>query len=325
MNNLFKCQNCGAENRAGQVSCNRCMTRFQYRCPRCQSTIMGGDAACQRCGQQLNWPTRDPVDDGDKEKQNGDSKPGSALSWILPLVGLILILAAAGAGIYWVKMMTEEPQLPAISDNYNANEKDSGFTPDLSGPGITNLELKNLNFNTVDISWTTDEPSNSQLIWRIKDGTPQSTAIKEALVTEHLIELTNLKNKATYFYQVRSVDQAGNETISAEKTFDIGIQRGTLKVGVAWSAIKTIEQQPSVFKTIINGQIKNTGEATLSIREIEVVVTVTVSGRQGVSEVRASLDPYPLDISPQALHKFTVEVPNRTEPVYSVEARIIAE
>ena len=81
----------------------------------------------------------------------------------------------------------------------------------------------------------------------------------------------------------------------------------------------------SGFKTIINGEIKNTGEATLNIKEIAVAVTISVTGKPGVSTVQASLDPYPLDIYPQEVHKFTVDVPSRTEPAYKVEASIIEE
>ena len=324
MYNVFNCQNCGAENRAGEVSCSHCNNRFQYKCPRCQTVITGGDPSCSRCGQPLNWPTREPTPGGDKEKQPEDRKAGSLRSWLFPLVGLVLVLAAAGAGVYWVKMMAEEPPRPAITDNFSSTGKDSGFTPDLSAPKISKIELKNINFNTVDITWSTDEPSNSQLIWHIKDGSPQTSELKKALVTEHLIELTNLKNKASYYYQVRSVDTAGNESVSSEKTFDIGIERGTLKVEVVKSGYKIIEPQPSVFKTIINGVIKNTGEATLSIREIEVTVTVTVYGKPGTSVVQASLDPLPAIIYPQAEHNFTAEVPERTqEKGFTVEARII--
>ncbi|MCX6001491.1 MAG: fibronectin type III domain-containing protein [Chloroflexi bacterium] len=224
-----------------------------------------------------------------------------------------------------MKKMAEEPQHPAVADNSSSAGQNTVFVPDLTAPQISNIELKNVNYNTVDISWNTDEPSSSQLIWRIKDGSQQTSELKAALVTHHLIELTNLKNKSTFFYKVRSVDQAGNEAVSGEKTFDIGIQKGVAKVEVAWSAIKTVEQQAGVFKTIINGEIKNTGEATLSIKEIAVAVTISVTGKPGVSTVQASLDPYPLDIYPQEVHKFTVGVPSRTEPVYKVEASIIEE
>jgi len=325
MYNVFKCPNCGAENRAGEVSCSYCNNRFQYKCPRCQTVITGGDPSCSRCGQPLNWPTREPAPVGDKENQPEERRSGGLRSWLVPLVGLVLVFAAAGAGLYWVQMMAAEPLRPAITGNSNAAGGDGVFTPDTSAPGISNIKLTTINFNTVRITWDTDEPSNSQLIWRIKGGVPQSSELKEAPVTDHFVELANLINKSTYIYQVRSVDKAGNESVSAEKTFDIGIERGTLKVEVVTSGYKVIEPQPSVFKTIISGEIKNTGEATLNIREIEVLVTVTVSGKPGTSVVQAWLDPSPPDIYPQALHKFSAEVPSRTEPVYRVEARIIQE
>jgi hypothetical protein len=246
--------------------------------------------------------------------------------WLIPLAGLVLVLAAAGAGVYWVKMMAEEPPRPAITDNFSSKETDSEFIPDLSAPRITNIKLLNLNYNTVKITWDTDEPSDSQLIWHIKDGSTQSSELKEAPVTGHFIELTGLKNKSAYYYKARSVDKAGNEAVSVEKTFNIGIERGTLKVEVVKSGYKIVEPQPSVFKTIINGVIKNTGEATLSIREIEVWVTVTVTGKPGTSVVRASLDPLPAIIYPQAEHNFTAEVPERAqEKGFTVEARIIEE
>ena len=326
MHNIIKCPNCGAENRAGDASCNHCNSKFQYKCPRCQSVITGGDPSCDRCGQPLNWPKRGPAPDGDKEKHPEEQRSGSLRSWLVPLAGLVLVLAAAGAGVYWVKMMAEEPPRPAITGNSDATGDDGVFTPDTSAPGISNIKVANVNFNTVKITWDTDEPSNSQLIWRIKGGVTQSSELKEARDTSHFIELTGLKNKSTYVYQVRSVDQAENEAVSAEKTFDIGIERGTLKVEVAWSGYKIIELQSTVSKTIIYGEIKNTGEATLNIREIEVLVTVTVAGKPGTSVVQASLDPSPLDIYPQARHKFSAEVPVRTqEKDYKVEARIIQE
>lgn len=325
MYNVIKCQSCGAENMAGSVSCSQCNTRFKYRCPRCQSVVTGGDPSCSRCGQAMNWPPGNTARPPVGVKQADGRKPGGPASWILPLAGLVIILAAAGAGIYWVKTMMDEPKPPALADNVIATGEDNVFTPDTSAPRISNVTLTNVNFNTVRVTWTTDEPSNSQLAWHIKDGVPQSSQLKEAMVTDHLIELTNLKNKSTYYYQARSVDQFGNEAVSGEKTFDIGIQRGALNIEVAWSAIKTIEQQPSVFKTVVNGEIKNTGESTLSIREVEVLVTVSVAGKQGVSVVQASLDPYPLEIYPQASHKFVAELPNRAEPVYKVEARVVQE
>lgn len=273
----------------------------------------------------MNWPTREPIHAADNEQQIDGRKPKGAGSWLFPLVGLVIILAAVGAGVYWVKMMTEQPQHTAVTDNSSLTGQGTTFTPDVTPPKISNIHLINENYNTVKITWDTDELSDSQLIWHIKDDTPQSSELKKALDTSHFIELTDLKNKSTYYYRVRSMDQWGNEAISAEKTFDIGIEKGVPKIEVTKKAIKIIEPQPGVFKTIIYGEITNTGETTLSIKEIAVTVTISVTGKPGVSTVQASLDPYPLDIYPQDVHKFTVDVPSRTEPVYKVEASIIEE
>ena len=273
----------------------------------------------------MTWPTRDSKPAVDIEKQPDGRKPGSSRSWLFPLVGLAVVLAAAGAGVYWVKMMADEPPLLAITDNFSSKEKDSEFIPDLSAPKISNIKLINLNYNTVKITWDTDEPSDSQLIWHIKDGSPQTSELKKARDTGHFIELTDLKNKSTYYYKVRSADEAGNEAISIEKTFDIGIPKGVSRVEVVNPAYKQIEPQPGVFKTIIYGGIRNTGETTLNIGNIAVAVTVSVTGKPGVSIVQASLDPYPTVIHPLEVHNFTVEVPNRTELDYKVEASIIEE
>jgi hypothetical protein len=273
----------------------------------------------------LTWPTRDAAPSSEKERPSDGHKSASLRSWLLPLVGLVLVLAAAGAGVYWVKMMAEEPPRPAITDNFSATEKDGSFIPDVSAPKISNIKLINLNYNTVKITWDTDEPSDSRLIWHIKDGSPQTSELKGARDTSHFIELTGLKNKSTFFYKVRSVDEAGNEAVSIEKTFDVGIPKGIARVEVVNPAYKQIEPQPGVFKTIIYGGIRNTGETTLNIGEIAVDVTVSVTGKPGVSTVQASLDPYPTVIYPLEVHNFSAEVPNRTGLDYKVEARIIQE
>lgn len=325
MDNVFKCQNCGAENSVGQVFCSGCKVKIQYACPRCRSGVAGDEASCRRCGQQLNWPSRQPASAAARGGQDDGGRARSAGSWLFPLLGLIIVLAAIGAGVYWLKKMADEPPHPVIPDSPDTTEQNAVFTPDLTAPAISEVVLINVNFNTVDVTWVTDEPASSQLIWRLKEGSPQTSELKQALVTRHLIELTDLKNKSTYYYRVRSVDQAGNEALSAEKAFDIGIQKGVPRVEVAWSAIKTVEQQPGVFKTIINGEVKNSGESALDISRVAVIITVTVTGKPGTSTVQASLDPYPLVIYPQEVHKFTAEVPSRTEPVYKVEAGVTGE
>lgn len=325
MYSLFKCDNCGAENKVGDTFCKQCSIKFQYSCPSCQFGVTGDNLSCPKCGQRLNWTNRETNQSLDDENPVAENGGDIKRSWLLPLIGLVFVVVIAGVGVYWVKSIAEEPKKTQLTDNLSATNNDSVYTPDFHAPKISNIGVKNINYNTVEISWITDEPSTSQVIWRVKDGNPQSSENKQALVNSHTIELANLSNKTTYNYRVRSIDQMENEALSDEKSFDIGIDRGVAKVEVAWTAMKTIEQQPSVFKTFVNGEIKNTGDAILTIQEIEVIVRISVAGKPGQTEVSASLDPYPMTINPQEVHKFVAEVPNRTDPVYTVIPRIIEQ
>jgi hypothetical protein len=61
------------------------------------------------------------------------------------------------------------------------------------------------------ITWTTDEPANS--VVRFNTNTTLSRVItNNALVTAHVVELTNLIPGRTYFYAVSSTDVAGNSS-----------------------------------------------------------------------------------------------------------------
>ena len=323
MHNLFSCTACGTENQVGNAACSRCGFKFQYYCPQCRSVVNGDDPACRSCGHALNWPSRAINTDNVKEKQAAEHVQREAGSWLLPLIGLILIIATAGAGVFVIMKMAAEPSPPLVTDNFTAVKKDEIIIPDTSAPQISSIEIISISYNVREIHWITDKPSTSQVIWRIKDGNVAHTEKKEAMVVQHSVELTSLKNKSTYYFQVKSVGQAGIEAVSTEDKFDIGIPRGIASVEVAWNAMKTVEQQPSVFKTVVSGEIKNTGDVTLNIKDIEITITVSVAGKPGTSQVIASLDPYPLELYPQAVHKFSAEVPSRTDPVYSITTRVI--
>lgn len=72
------------------------------------------------------------------------------------------------------------------------------------------------------ISWTTDEPSTSQVFWLEGVGTlrdlskAQSTAIDNNLTTNHIAVVTSLKPGSVYRFVVKSVDERSNQAISRE-------------------------------------------------------------------------------------------------------------
>jgi hypothetical protein len=227
--------------------------------------------------------------------------------------------------IFLFNLAWQRPLAPAIIDNTTVTRKDDIPLPDKVPPVILNLQAKNISGNSVEISWLTDEPSTSQVIWNAQSMTSETTPQKEAMVNQHLVELNNLKAKTTYFYKSRSVDQSGNEAFSEQKSFDIGKQPGTTRIDVQMYSMYVEDQPPPVgTKTYIRGQIINNGDVPVRISDVEISIKITIPGR-GAGEILASPDPYPATVSPGQSHKFYAVVPNGTDPVYSITVRIVGQ
>ena len=68
--------------------------------------------------------------------------------------------------------------------------------------------------NTATITWTTDEPANSQVEYGTDSNSLTLTASDATLVTSHSITLTGLTPATTYYYRVTSTDAANNSATS---------------------------------------------------------------------------------------------------------------
>ena len=78
------------------------------------------------------------------------------------------------------------------------------------------------------VSWQTDEPATSQVLYGLTTAYGSATVDDTALTTSHEVTLEGLTAATLYHYVVRSVDAAGNETISGDTTFTTS--DGTLTV-----------------------------------------------------------------------------------------------
>ena len=84
---------------------------------------------------------------------------------------------------------------------------DSQFTT-TSGPVITNVSSNTITDTGVTITWTTDLPSDSYVVY-----SPDSTFEKTKrfgtadIVTEHTVTLTGLNSEINYYYKVESTDE----------------------------------------------------------------------------------------------------------------------
>lgn len=89
---------------------------------------------------------------------------------------------------------------------------------DTTPPTIQNITVLTTT-NTASISWNTTEPASTQAEYGTSSTYGQSTPLDSNLLTSHSISLTNLQANTTYHYRLRSVDGAGNETITEDTIF----------------------------------------------------------------------------------------------------------
>ena len=81
------------------------------------------------------------------------------------------------------------------------------YTPDPTGPGITNLAIKTTP-DRATITWTTSRPALHSLAYGTDRNTMTSTPFSRTLTTEHSIVLSNLSRRTTYQFDVINRDAA---------------------------------------------------------------------------------------------------------------------
>ena len=91
--------------------------------------------------------------------------------------------------------------------------------PDTAPPQISNISVSSLSSSSATISWTTDEPSTSQINYGFSSGYGQSSPLNSNLTTNHSVTLTGLSESSGYHFQVRSLDDSGNPGASSDNTF----------------------------------------------------------------------------------------------------------
>jgi len=89
---------------------------------------------------------------------------------------------------------------------------------DATPPVITSVAALNLTASSATITWSTDDPSTSQVEHGPSTSYGQSTPLDAMLVTSHSVALSGLSAGTVYHYRVRSKDAAGNEAVSGNAT-----------------------------------------------------------------------------------------------------------
>ncbi len=110
-------------------------------------------------------------------------------------------------GLVYKKMSVREisPTTSTVSDK----------TP----PVLNNISSQNITTNNSTLTWTTDEPADTQVEYGLTTAYDQTTRLDSSLVTNHSVKIEGLSEGSTYHYMVNSSDAAGNIVFSRDRTF----------------------------------------------------------------------------------------------------------
>lgn len=90
---------------------------------------------------------------------------------------------------------------------------------DTVAPVISSVAVGAANQNGASVTWTTDEPSDSQIEYGTSTAYGSATALNSSLVTGHAMVVSGLDPDTTYHFRVKSRDAAGNLTIGTDAVF----------------------------------------------------------------------------------------------------------
>lgn len=89
-------------------------------------------------------------------------------------------------------------------------------------PPVISAMVTTPHATTTDITWTTDEPSTTKVIYAtqtLATATTTESVTDTTLVTSHQATLSNLTTSTPYFFRVESKDASNNTASSTEQTF----------------------------------------------------------------------------------------------------------
>ena len=126
---------------------------------------------------------------------------------------------------YYFKVRSVDGSSNAAEDNNSGNYYTFSTAQDVSPPIISNVAAGLTSQTSAAISWTTNELSDSQVIYGLDQSSLTSqTAVNSTMTINHSMILSGLTAGATYYYKVVSADSSANSTQSAVYNFSTTAQ-----------------------------------------------------------------------------------------------------
>ena len=170
----------------------------------------------------ITWTTDEASDSNVQYGTTSGSYPSSKNNTNLVTSHSITLTGLSDDTPYFFRVASSDG-----SGNGPTLSNESSFTtdpaPDTTPPTISNVQVTSITETTAIISWTTNEPSNSEVQYdsaRRPWGSYSWGESDNSLVTSHSITLTGLEADTTYYFRVGSTDGSGNgPTTSTQMSF----------------------------------------------------------------------------------------------------------
>ena len=95
----------------------------------------------------------------------------------------------------------------------SATRTDSATT-DCTSPVISDVQVSNIQGSLADISWSTNEPSDSVVTYGPAGGPPTIVISRPTLVASHFVRVGGLNSCSSYVFRVGSSDAYGNAVVA---------------------------------------------------------------------------------------------------------------
>jgi uncharacterized repeat protein (TIGR02543 family) len=155
---------------------------------------------------------------------------------------------------------------------------------DIAPPVISEAGISHVTESDAIISWVTDEPATSQVEYGQTIAYGSTSALDEELTTSHSLTLIGLTANTTYHFRVKSVDTAGNISMSEDSTFATKIVKELLETWI-YSAMTIGDAVHQLGYGLTNGSSQ-----TITVTKVEffdkngsIAHTVSESTIQGTS------------------------------------------
>ncbi|MDD5688242.1 MAG: carbohydrate-binding protein [Elusimicrobia bacterium] len=161
-------------------------------------------------GAVVTWTTNEAAN---SKVQYGTTLPYSSTTTLANFVTShsVPITGLTEKTLYHYRIITADiSNNPTTTGDYifttTANDPDA--------PVISNVHA-GVTVNSAAITWTTNEPSDSQVAYGLTTALGSTTTLITTLVTDHSVPISNLEKGKTYYYTIYSRDAATNLATSA--------------------------------------------------------------------------------------------------------------